>query len=79
MQAFPDAPRAFRNVGLRKAEMMHLEILIGAVAKKPRTTGPKIRETGDVLLGRQRARPMKMNRGHLKNSCIRFHTGSRAG
>jgi hypothetical protein len=52
MQALPDASRALRNVGLRKAEMMHLEILISAVAKEFRPTGPKIRQTGDVLLGR---------------------------
>jgi hypothetical protein len=59
--------------------MMHLEILIGAVAKKPRTTGPKIRETGDVLLGRQGGRPMKMNRGHLKTPAFVSTPGARAG
>jgi hypothetical protein len=34
---------------------MHLEVLIGAVAKKLRATRPEVGEPGDVLLGRQRS------------------------
>jgi hypothetical protein len=32
--------------------MVHLEILVGAVAKELRAAGPEIGEPGDVLLGR---------------------------
>src|ERR1700685_778225 len=34
VQAFTDAARAFRDVGLREAPVTHLEVLVGAVAKK---------------------------------------------
>ena len=53
VQAFPDAARAFRDVGLRAATVMHLEVLVGAVAKKLRAARPKVGEPGDVLLGRR--------------------------
>jgi hypothetical protein len=51
MQAFPDAARAFRDVGLRAAPVVHLEVLVGAVAKELRTAGPEVGKPGDVLLG----------------------------
>ena len=41
MQAFPDAARAFRNVGLRSTQAMHLEVLVGAVAEELRAARPK--------------------------------------
>src|SRR5580692_10987183 len=40
VQAFLDAPRAFGDVGLRGAPVMHLEVLVGAVAKELRAAGP---------------------------------------
>src|SRR6202171_6772006 len=43
VQAFPDAARAFRNVGLRAAPLMHLGVLVGAVAKELRAAGPEVR------------------------------------
>ena len=41
MQAFPDAARAFRDVGLRAFPVMHLEVLVGAVAKELERPAPK--------------------------------------
>jgi hypothetical protein len=41
MQAFPDAARAFRDIGLSAAETMHLEVLAGAVAEKLGAARPK--------------------------------------
>src|SRR5258705_7988953 len=54
LQMFPDAARAFGDVSLRPAVVMHLEVLISAVAKKFRAARPKVGEPGDELLGRQR-------------------------
>ena len=53
VQAFPDAARAFRDVGLRRAAVVDLEVLVGAVAKKLRAARPKVGEPGDVLFGRR--------------------------
>src|SRR5436190_8900903 len=52
VQAFPGATRAFRDVGLRGATVMHLEVLVSAVAKKLRAARPEVGEPGKVLLGR---------------------------
>ena len=49
VQAFPDAARAFRDVGLRAAPVMHLEVLVGAVAKELRAARPEVGKPGDVL------------------------------
>jgi hypothetical protein len=43
MQALPDATRAFRDVGLRTAQLMHLKVLVGAVAKKLRAAKARSR------------------------------------
>src|SRR5262245_23112262 len=64
VQAFPDAARAFRDVGLRGATVMHLEVVVGAVAKKLRAARPKVGEPGDVLLGRRGGCLVQMDRGH---------------
>ena len=61
VQAFPDASRAFRDIGLGAAEMVHLQVLIGAVAEELRAARPEVGEPSDVLLGRQRACPMEMD------------------
>ena len=68
MQAFPDAARAFRDVGLRAAPVMHLEVLVGAVAKKLRAARPEVGEPGDVLLGSQGGCLVKVDRGHFRFS-----------
>ena len=65
VQALPDAARAFRDIGIRAAPVMHLEIRIGAVAKELRAARPEMGESGDVLLGRRSGRPMKMDGGHV--------------
>ena len=44
---------------------MHLEVLIGAIAKKFRTSWSEIGEPLDVLLGRQCASLMEVNCGHV--------------
>jgi hypothetical protein len=44
---------AFHNVGLRGAAVMHLNVLIGAVAKNLRAPRPEVGEPGDVPLGRR--------------------------
>src|SRR5262249_4296266 len=64
VQAFPDAARAFRDVSLRGATVMHLEVLVGAVAKKLRTARPKVSEPGDVLLGRRGGCLVQADSGH---------------
>ncbi len=43
---------------------MHLEVLIGAVAKKLRAARPKVGEPGDVLLGRRGGCLVQADRGH---------------
>src|SRR5690242_5046288 len=67
MQPFPDAARAFRHVGVRAAEVMHLEILIGAVAKQLRAARPEVGEPGGVLLGRQSGGSVEVDRGHTRS------------
>src|SRR4051812_44703404 len=53
VQAFPDAARAFRHIGLRAALVMHLEVFVGAVTKQLRAARSEVAEPGDELLGRQ--------------------------
>ena len=73
MQAFPDAARAFRDVGLRGAFVMHLEVRVGAVAKEPRASRPEVGEPGDVLLGRRGGCLVEVDRGHACSFLERFH------
>src|ERR1700688_2925611 len=63
MQALPDPARAFRDVGLRAAPVVHLEVRVDAVAKELRATRPEIGKSGDVLLGRRSGRSMKVDGG----------------
>ena len=49
---------------------MHLEVLIGAVAKELRAARPKLGESGDVLLGRRSGCLVEVDRGH---ACSLFH------
>jgi len=64
VQAFPDAARAFRDVGVRGAPIMYLEVLVSAVAEKLRPAGPEVGEPGNVLLGRQGCCLVQVDRGH---------------
>src|SRR5208283_758364 len=48
VQAFPDAARAFRDVGLGGAAVIHLEVLVGAVPKQLPAARPEVSEPGDV-------------------------------
>src|SRR5262245_35135032 len=51
---------------------MHLEVLVGAVAKELRAAWPEVGEPGDELLGRRGHRLMYANRGHecsLREGC----------
>src|ERR1700730_9888499 len=43
---------------------MHLEVLVGAVAKKLRAARPKVGAPGDVLLGRRGGCLVQVDRGH---------------
>jgi hypothetical protein len=65
VQAFPDAARAFGDVGLQAASAMHFEVLVGAVAKELRAARPEVGEPGDVLLGRQCGCSVKVDCGHI--------------
>src|SRR5262249_4592939 len=67
VQAFPDAARTLGDIGMRGASLMNLHVLVGAVAKELRAAGTEVREPGDVLIGRQRGRLMKMQRSHLSS------------
>ena len=64
VQAFPDAARAFRHVGVGGAAVMHLKVIVGAVAKKLRAARPEVGEPGDVLLGRRGSCLVQVDRGH---------------
>jgi hypothetical protein len=64
MQALPDPARAFRDIGMRAASMMHFEISVGAVAKELGATRPEIGKAGDILLGRRCGRPLKVDGRH---------------
>src|SRR5262249_60655102 len=69
VQAFPDAARTFRDVRLRTALRMHLEVLVSAVAEKLRAPGSEVGEPGDILLGRQGCCLVQVDRGH---ACLPF-------
>src|SRR5882724_10291442 len=47
LQALPDPTRAFRDIGLRAAPVVHLEVCVGAVAKELRAARPEIGKSGD--------------------------------
>src|ERR1700733_2942088 len=65
VQALPDSARAFRDVSLRAVPLMHLKVLIRAVAKEPRAARPEVGESGDILLGREGSYLVKMDGRHL--------------
>src|ERR1700733_14591920 len=65
VQSFPDASRTFGDVGLCAATLMHVEVLVGAVAEELRTVGPEVGEPADVLLRCQPGYLVEMDRGHV--------------
>src|SRR5258707_7559769 len=54
---------------------MHLEVLIGAVAKELRAARPEVGEPGDVLLGRRGGCLVEVDRGHACSLLGRCHPG----
>jgi hypothetical protein len=64
VQAFPDAAGALRDVGLIGALVMHLEVLVGAVAKELLAARPEVGQPGDYLLGRRGRVLVEVDRGH---------------
>src|SRR5260370_41279527 len=48
---------------------MHLEVVVGAVAKKLRAARPEVSEPGDVLLGCRSGCMVQVDRGH---ACLLF-------
>ena len=48
-----------------RAAVMHLEVLVGAVAKELRAAWPEVGKPGDVLLGRQGGCLVEVDRGHV--------------
>jgi len=53
VQSFPDAVRAFRDIGFIGSTVMDLEVFVGAVAKDLRAARTEVGEAGDELLGRR--------------------------
>src|SRR5713101_7800257 len=51
MEPLPDATRAFGDVRVRRAAVMHLEVLVRTVAKDLRAARSKVDERGEKLLG----------------------------
>src|SRR5262249_480197 len=66
VQALPDAARALRDVGVRRAAVMHLEVLVRAVAKELRTAGSEVGQGRDELFGRRRGRLVQVDRCHAR-------------
>jgi len=73
VQAFPDAARAFGYVSLQPAVMVHLEVLVGVVAKELRAAWSEVSEPGNELLGCQRGCLVEMDFGRLVDDA---HCGS---
>src|SRR4030095_16564594 len=65
MQPFPDATGALSNVGIVRALLMHLEVLIGAITEELLAARTEVGEPGDELFGRRRGRQFEVNCGHI--------------
>ena len=70
VEPFPDAPGAFGDVGVGRAAMVHLEIIVGAVAEELRPTGSEVDECREELLRRRGRGAVKMDRGHPSSLVI---------
>src|SRR4029450_2206685 len=81
MQPFPNPTRALSNVGIVRAQLMHVEVLIGAITEELLATRTEVGEPGDELFGRRRGRQFEVNCGHrcsfatrvTRPSCFAFH------
>src|SRR5205814_8755700 len=60
----PDAAGALRDVGVRRASVMHLQVIVAAAAKELRAAGPEIRQSGEELLGCCAGRLVKVDGRH---------------
>src|SRR3954447_9448905 len=63
-QALPHAAGALGDVSPVATPVVHLEVLVGAVAEQLRAAGPEVGESGNELLGRRGRRLVKVNGGH---------------
>ena len=63
MQPFPNATRAFRDVGLGGAFVMYFEVSVSAIAKKLRAARPEVGEAGYLMVGRQGGCLVETDRG----------------
>jgi hypothetical protein len=65
VQAFPNAPRAFGDVGLVGALAMHLEVVVGAIREQLRAARSEVGEPGDELFRPCGGRLVEMDGGHV--------------
>src|SRR5262245_9691710 len=63
-EALPDSTRAFRDVSVRRTSVMHLQILVRAVAKELRAARSEVDERREQLLWRRSRRLVQVDRGH---------------
>jgi hypothetical protein len=63
VQAFPDVVRALRDIGFTGALVVHLQVVVGAVAKQLRAARPEVGERRDELLGRRVRRLIEVDGG----------------
>ena len=67
LEPFPDTARALRDVGVGRALVMDLEVVIGAAAKQLRAPRPEVGERGDELLRRRGGRFFEVDCGHASS------------
>src|SRR5262249_41441564 len=64
MEAFPDPAGALGHVSVRRPAVMHLQVLVRAVAKELRAPRPEVGERGEELLGCGGCGLVHMDRRH---------------
>src|SRR4030095_10066481 len=74
MQPFPDATGALSNVGIVRALLMHLEVLIGAITEELLATRTEVGEPGDELFGRRGGRQLEVHCGHRCSFAIQVYS-----
>src|SRR3954453_21751254 len=63
-QALPHAAGALGDVSPVATPVVHLEVLVGAVAEQLRAAGPEVGEPGNELLGRRGGGLVEVDGGH---------------
>src|SRR5262245_38282677 len=63
-EALPDSTRPFGDVSVRSTPVMHLEVLVRAVAKELRAPWSEVDERSKQLVWRRLRRLVQVNRGH---------------